>query len=214
MAHISDKDREKLVEIFADLENPVTFVMFTQETECQYCTITREMLTEVAELSPKIELVIKDFVADAEEAEKYGIDKIPATVLLGDRDYGIRFYGIPAGYEFTTLIEDILDVSKRDPGLSPAVLELLKKVDKPVHMQAMITPTCPYCPKAVRTAHRFAMASEHIRGDMVEVSEFPHIAVKYGVQGVPNTIINEDHSAVGALPEKAFAQEVLKAIGK
>lgn len=214
MALINDDDRKKLEQLFTELENDVTLVMFTQEMECQYCQITREMLEEVSALSPKLKLELKDFVADAEEAESYGVDKIPATIILGDRDYGIRLFGTPAGYEFTTLVEDIMDVSRRDPGLSQEVLDQLAKVDQPVHMQAMITPTCPYCPRTVRTAHRFAMASEHIRGDMVEVSEFPYIAVKYGVQGVPNTIVNEEHSIVGALPESAFVKGVLKAIGK
>lgn len=60
----------------------------------------------------------------------------------------------------------------------------------------------------------FAMASDHITGDMVEVSEFPHLAVKYEVQGVPKTIINEDHHLVGARPPMEVARAVLKALGK
>ncbi len=66
----------------------------------------------------------------------------------------------------------------------------------------------------MRTAHRFAMASEHIRGDMVEASEFPYLSVKYHVHGVPHTVINEEHSVVGAQPEAEFAKVVLQAIGK
>jgi predicted DsbA family dithiol-disulfide isomerase len=66
----------------------------------------------------------------------------------------------------------------------------------------------------VRAAHRFAMANPLIRGDMVEVSEYPYLVVKYGVQGVPQTIINESTSLVGAQPEMNVVQAVLKAIGK
>jgi predicted DsbA family dithiol-disulfide isomerase len=66
----------------------------------------------------------------------------------------------------------------------------------------------------VRAAHRFAMANPLIRGDMVEISEFQHLAVKYAVQGVPQTIINESVSLVGAQPEMNVVQEILKAIGK
>ncbi len=58
------------------------------------------------------------------------------------------------------------------------------------------------------------MASEHIVGDMVEVTEFPHLAVKYGVQGVPHTVINEKITVIGAVPEAEFARKVLEAIGK
>ncbi|MDJ0763619.1 MAG: thioredoxin family protein [Myxococcota bacterium] len=214
MGLLKEKDKATLKKNFEELQTEVKLVMFTQETECEYCSVTRQMVEELAELSGKIALEVRDFVKDADVAKKLGIDKIPAIAVIGEKDYGIRFYGIPAGYEFTTLVEGILDVSRGDPGLSKDVLKELAKVDKPVHMQAMISPTCPYCPKAVRTAHRFAMASEHIRGDMVEISEFPHLAVKYNVQGVPNTIINEKHSIVGGQPEMAFAKAVIKAVGK
>lgn len=214
MSIMKAKDRDHVRKLFEKITHDVRLVFFTQETECELCSLTRELVTELAALSPHLKLEVHDFVADADLAKSYGIDKIPALALLGDEDYGIRFFGIPSGYEFVSLIEGIVDVGRRDPGLPPAILEELAKVDRPVHLQAMVTPTCPYCPRAVRTAHRFAMASKHIRGDMVEISEFPHLAVKYRVQGVPNTIINEDHSIVGGQPEAAFVQAILKAIGK
>ena len=73
--------------------------------------------------------------------KKYGVDKIPATVLVGDKDYGIHFYGVPGGYEFNVLIEDILNIGKRDAELSNDVLAELNKVDQPVHLQVLISPT-------------------------------------------------------------------------
>ena len=214
MSMLKDKDKAEVAKLFEKMDHPVKLVMFTQEMECEHCKLTRELVEEVAGISDKITAEVHDFVQDAGLAKEYGIDKIPAIIIIGEKDYGIRFYGVPAGYEFNTFIEDIVDVGRRDHGLPENVLAALAKVDKPVHMQAMVSPTCPYCPRAVRTAHRFAMASEHITGDMVEVSEFPHIAVKYNVQGVPNTIINEKHSVMGAQPEIEFASAVLNAIGK
>jgi glutaredoxin-like protein len=176
--------------------------------------MTRELVEELAALSEMVDLEIYDFVKDEDKVKTYAIDKIPATIVLGDKDYGIRFYGVPAGYEFMSLIEGIVDVGKRSHGLPDALVKQLQQVDQPVRMQAMVSPTCPYCPRAVRTAHKFAMASDLITGDMVEVSEFPHLAVKYGVQGVPNTIINETESVLGAQAEREFARAVLKSIGK
>jgi glutaredoxin-like protein len=214
MGLIEDKDREQLTKLFADLKNPVRILYFTQEHECEMCKTTHELLDEVTGLSDKINLEVHDFVADKSLAEKYKVNKIPATVIMGDEDYGIRYYGIPAGYEFTSLIEDIVDVAKRDPHLPDDVLAELAKVDQPVHMQVLVSPTCPYCPTAVRTAHRFAMASDQITADMVETSEFPHLAVKYDVQGVPHTVINEEFSIIGPHSEADFAKGVLVAIGK
>jgi glutaredoxin-like protein len=141
MAVLKDKDREKVKEIFKDITDNVTIVMFTQEHECLHCEMTRVMLEEISGLSDKICLEVHDFVAEKDLAAKYGVDKIPATVLVGEKDYGIRFYGVPAGYEFTVLIEEIKEVGKRDPGLSKEVMAELDKVDTPVHLQVLISPT-------------------------------------------------------------------------
>jgi len=141
MGMLKDKDRNKVQNLFKQIDNDVTILMFTQEIECQHCEMTRKMLQEVSSLSDRISLEVHDFVAEADLAKKYGVDKIPATVLLGDKDYGIRFYGVPAGYEFNVLIQDIRDVGKRDPGLSEAVMAELAKIDEPVHLQVIISPT-------------------------------------------------------------------------
>ena len=141
MGALKEKDKEKVANILKGIEKDVKIVMFTQEMECPRCEMTRLMLEEVSELSEKLSLEVHDFVAEADLAKKYGVDKIPATVILGDKDYGIRFYGVPAGYEFNVLIEDIMDAGKRNPGLSEEVMAELAKVDKPVHLQVLISPT-------------------------------------------------------------------------
>lgn len=214
MALLQDEDRTKVQEFFQAVEHPVKLVVFTESTECEYCEMTRELVTELAGLNDQITVEIHDLTEDGEVAKQYNIDKAPAIALVGDKDYGIRFFGVPAGYEFTSLVEGIVDVGRRDHGLPEDIVRKLEQIDRPVHMQAMVTPTCPYCPRAVRTAHKFAMASDYIRGDMVEVSEFPEIGEKYSVQGVPNTIINETESVLGAQPEKDFLKAVLKAAGR
>lgn len=141
MGILKEKDREKLINIFKDIEKDVKIVMFTQEMECPHCEMTRAILEEVSGLSDKLTFEVHDFVAEADLAKKYAVDKIPATALLGDKDYGIRFYGAPGGYEFNVLVEDIVDVGKRNPGLSEEVMTELAKVDSPVHMQVLVSPT-------------------------------------------------------------------------
>jgi alkyl hydroperoxide reductase subunit AhpF len=141
MGILKEKDRDKLISVFKDIEKDVKIVMFTQEMECPHCEMTRAMLEEVSGLSDKLSLEVHDFVAEADLAKKHGVDKIPATILLGDKDYGIRFYGVPAGYEFNVLIEDTMDVGKRNPRLSNEVMTELAKIDRPVHMQVLISPT-------------------------------------------------------------------------
>jgi len=154
---------------------------------------------------------------DKETAERYAIDKIPAIALVrveesGERDYGIRLYGIPSGYEFTSLIEDIMEVSVGETSLKPKTKEALAKITAPVHIQVFVTPTCPYCTQAVRLAHQFAMENEHIRADMVEAIEFPHLSNKYGVKGVPRIVFNDTLHQEGAVPEPVMLAKLLEAV--
>jgi alkyl hydroperoxide reductase subunit AhpF len=138
---IEDKVREQIRTMFSLLQHEVGIITFTQEFECEFCRMTRELVQEIKQLSGKITLEVYNFVKDADTVKKYAIDKIPATIILGDRDYGIRFYGIPAGYEFTSLIEDIMDASRRTPNLPEGILSELAKVDLPVHIQVLTSPT-------------------------------------------------------------------------
>jgi glutaredoxin-like protein len=211
MAFLTEKDQQFVRNLFENMKSDVKLIMFTQELECQYCRETRQILEEVAELSDKISLSIYNFQTDKELVEKYNIDKIPATVIEGKKDYGIRYYGIPSGYEFSSLLEDIVDVSTEESGFSKQAKDMLAQVDKPLHLQVFVTPTCPYCPKAVRMAHKAAIENENITADMVEATEFPHLSMRYNVQGVPRTIIGEDTPIEGAVPEMAFVEKVLEA---
>ena len=216
MALLSARDQEHLRREFQKLTNPVKLVVFTQERECEYCRETRQIADEVASLSDKIRVEVHDFVADAAVAEALDVDKIPAIALLADgptpQDYGIRYYGIPSGYEFSSLVEDILMVSQGESGLSPATKAKLAQLEQPLHLQVFVTPTCPYCPRAVRLAHQMAVESPLVRADMVEAIEFPHLANKYGVMGVPRTVINETVHLEGAAPEPMLMQKVLEAV--
>jgi glutaredoxin-like protein len=214
MPLLNDEIRQEVSKILANLPGPVRLVMFTQEFECEYCTETRQLVEEIAELSDRITAEIYDFQADRAKAEELGIDKIPAIAVIGAQDYGVRFYGIPSGYEFASFLHAIQSVAAGKPELSDATLRVVAGIQKPVHIQVFVTPTCPYCPQAVMLAHQLAIASPLIRADMVEAMEFPHLAVKYQVMGVPRTVINETVHIEGAAPEShvvAKLQEALKA---
>jgi glutaredoxin-like protein len=216
MSLLREKDREHLIQEFAELEQPVALVVFTQEFECQYCKETRQIAEELAELSDRLSVQVYDFVADKELAEQYGVDKIPATVVTlgGDeaRDYGIRYYGIPSGYEFSSLVHDILMVSVGESGLSGATRNWISELTEPLHLQVFVTPTCPYCPQAVLLAHQLALESDLIQADMVEATEFPELSIKYQVMGVPRTVINDTVHVEGAAPEPVLLARLRQAL--
>lgn len=206
-----------------ELADKVTLIHFTQEPsrlivpdhlksqECPFCKETKDLLKEVSALSGKIELVTYDFVADKEKSQEYEIEKIPATIVVGKKDYGIRFFGIPSGYEYTSFIEAIIDASKGKTKLDQKTIDALNTVKRNVHIQVFVTPTCPYCTMAVRLAHQFALQSSSIKADMVESTEFPHLVQKYNISGVPKTVMNETVSIEGAVSEETFLEHVLKA---
>jgi len=78
--------------------------------------------------------------------------------------------------------------------------------------QVFVTPTCPCCPLAIRTAHQLAIESNHVRADMIEISEFPYLAQRYAVMSVPKIVINEDYSFIGAQPAEYFVEQILMAL--
>ena len=199
-------------EMQQSMQEPVRILVFSQEIECEFCKEARQLAQEVAGLLPdKVSVEVYDFVKDEAKAKEYGVDKVPAIVVLGRKDYGVRFYGIPYGYEFNTFIETIINVSKGTTNLSEDTKAKLKALDKPAHIQVFVTLTCPYCPIAAGLAHKFAIESDMIKSDVVEVAEFPPLAQKYSVMGVPKIVINERTELVGAVPEAQFAAHVLQA---
>ncbi|MFH1197992.1 MAG: thioredoxin family protein [bacterium] len=208
---IDDKLKVELQKHFSVLTKKVKMVMFTQELECQFCRETRALLTELSEVTDKLELEIKNLIVDKEDADKYGVDKIPATVLLDEtgKDHGIRYFGIPSGYEFASLLEAIKILGTDDTGLPQNIIDEVKKIATPVHLQVFVTPTCPYCPQAVITAHKFAYLNENIKADMVEATEFPHLSQRYNVRGVPRTVVNETDFIEGAAPEQMVLNKIL-----
>jgi glutaredoxin-like protein len=210
MSLLPDDKKEQLRSEFKEkLLDRVHLVMFTQEMECRFCSDTRNLVQEMASLSDKIDADVFDFVADAQKAKEYGVDKIPAVAVIGKIDYGVRIYGISYGYELQTLVEAIINVSRGATDLTDKTKTILKDIKNPVHIQVFVTLTCPHCPAAAAIAHKLAVESDMIRADVIDAQEFPVLAQKYGVIGVPKIIINEKVEFVGAFNEDLFAEHAV-----
>ena len=216
MGFLNEKDVKYIKDLFEkNLDSEVNLMLFVDSPEkCQYCKDTIELLTELANTSPKIKLIVYDINKNSKEAKFLGVDKTPALIIGGKKVYNIYYFGIPAGHEFAALLEDIVDASNGTTRLSNTTKERLKQIKDPVEIKVFVTPTCPYCPRAVRIAHEFAMENDKIKGVMIEAMEFYDLANQYSVMAVPKVVINDEVSFEGALPEEEFLSYVLSAINK
>jgi glutaredoxin-like protein len=146
MPLLNDRIQADVRKALQNMIGPVKLVMFTQMSsalECEMCSETRALVEEIAALSPAGQLTVEvyDLLDDKAATEQYKVDKIPAIAVVGAQDYGIRFYGIPSGYEFSSLMDDIITVSKAESGLSAATKAAVAKINQPVHIQVYVTPT-------------------------------------------------------------------------
>ncbi len=217
MPLLSEKDAKYLKKTFQEqMKDNVKILLFIDDsTECEYCDLTNQILNELSELEERIQLAVYHVKKDKDAVEKYNIDKTPAIVMLDKdgNDTRIRFYGIPSGHEFYSLLQDILVVSTGKPlFFSKEEIDTIKSINKPLRIQVFVTPTCPYCPKAVLLAHTAAFLNPNITAEMVEANEFQELSKLYGISSVPHTFINDKVEFIGAYPENKFIRELLKAV--
>jgi glutaredoxin-like protein len=212
---ISAADQDRLRETFLEMPRPVRLLLFTQTLGCDTCLQAKQIVDELPALSAKITVEEVNFILEPERAAQYDIDRVPAVAIVGqteageERDSKIRFLGTPAGYEFMSLIQAVLLVGGRPSILSEESLKLIEAVTAPTTVRVFTTPTCPHCPRAVAVAHEMAFANPNITAFAVEATEFPDLARKYSVNGVPKTVVNDSVEILGALPPDAFVAQAL-----
>lgn len=144
MAKIDEKDKETIRNMFSEQMEGTTHIrFFSSKDGCDYCDDTKEILEELSELSDKIDLQVFDKDENSDVVSRYDVDKFPAILFVKEdgTDIGVRFYGIPSGYEFSTLIEDIIDIANDKTHLSQSTIEQLAKITQDVTISVYITPT-------------------------------------------------------------------------
>ena len=218
---LSEDIAQQVKDVFDQtLQNPVHILFFGSELRCEYCQPTRSLLEEIIPLSDKLSLKIHDVENEPEIAKKYHVDKTPGIVITAKEkkeiiDFGIRYSGMPSGHEFTSLINDIIMVSRRSTDLNQETRAFLGTINKDVLLQVFVTPTCPYCPPAVNLAHAMAFETPYIQAEMIEAMEFPDLANQFHVSGVPQTTINNGSGTmVGSGPEEELINEIKRVLAK
>jgi glutaredoxin-like protein len=211
-AQIGKDDAAEIGRLFrTNLEGRVRLVLFTARDGCLYCAQTGKLLEEVASLSDRIELEVLDKDAERGRAEELEVETAPTTVVIASNGARLYFVGMPGGRQLKVLVEDIMDASSGQARLDKQVGAVIGQVRSKTVIKVFVTPFCPYSPQVVRSAHRFSMQNQLIRAEMIETIEFPEIVRRYGIVGVPRTVINEVVGFDGAPTEAAFAEKVLEA---
>lgn len=145
---LSEKDAADVRKLFSEqLAEPVTLRLFVQDKtkpgECIYCDETEQLAQEITDLSDKICFKLHQYPTEDSYVKQYDVERVPALILetSAGQDTGVRFYGIPSGYEFGTLIEDIVDISTGKTKLSPDLISQVENVQKDVTIKVFSTPT-------------------------------------------------------------------------
>jgi len=212
MALLNDEIVKGVTEMLAGLDGDVRLAYFSNSQHCDYCPQIEQLLDEVAATTNRVSVEKYELYRDAEQAAALNIDMAPAIAILGKQDFGVRFFGIPSGYEFSTLLHAIQRVAAGDSELDGATKSYLADLNADVQMQVFVTPTCPYCPRAATLAIEMAIESPKVRAEIVESAEFPDLANRFSVMGVPLTVVNGQERVEGAAPPQMVVSAIQRAL--
>lgn len=215
--HLTKDDIQMLGEILGEMREPVEIYTFVGE-RCRYCNNTIKLIEIISNSAPVRDgrPLIRHIVArkgkDDDLFRRFGISRVPTVAMI---EGFIRYTGMPAGEEVNGLIETILRISTGESGLEEETVEHLSALRGKVHIEVVVTPTCPYCPYAALMANMFAYTSylsgsKAIIADTVEAYENPDIADKYNVFSVPAIAINGKVEFIGLPTEQALLDVVVR----
>jgi glutaredoxin-like protein len=215
------REQEYIREAFQEaLTGPVKIEFFTQRKapvfipgreECEYCDDVQQMLEELSALSNKIGLRVHDIAKAAPEAQKYGVIRVPATVIRGVLNRPIVFYGLPGGTFFPVLIDMFVAVSRNGTDMEPAIKRRLKRLKRDLPVQLFVTLEDEHGPDVASALVALALENGHLHLSIVEVAEFPALAEELKIEAVPLTVIDGRVRLPGVVQPSAMLDEIIKA---
>jgi alkyl hydroperoxide reductase subunit AhpF len=174
--------------------------VFAIPGHCVFCNTVEELVGKLAEMSEKVIVLRSGFGPEEPTAKDYGIDRHPAIIIHGKQDYGLRFFGIPMGYQFGVFVDDLVMASSGRTDLSEEAKIKLRSV--------YTLPDCPGSPYMARAAHKFSIENGNITADVIDVLEFGELAAEKGVLETPKTVINGKVEIQGVVPERELAERI------
>lgn len=201
---LSETDKTEITKILSNMGGQIDVILFTSETGCFSCSKTETLIREIDQLSDKINLKVYDINKNKDVATNYNIELVPAIVVIGKEDYGIKHYGFPGGKEFSPLLEVMISSSMDRPVVSEEITKKLDTIPNNVEVKIFVTPTCPSCPDMVRGAYYYSLVSDKVSTVTIMSNEFEEYSNKYKISAVPTVIFNEKFSREGQMAEETF----------
>ena len=195
------------IDLFVEREKK----LFRAADECEYCDEARQLMGELAALSPQIELVVHSLSDEPDEARRLGVERAPSIVLSGAARGRVSFVGLPLGHALTILIETLVAVADGDSRLEDEARQALGALDADVRLELFVTPSCPYCPAVARLVNKLAIESARVSAEVVEVDQFPALGEQYDLEGVPTLVVNGRIALAGMQPEAHLLGAVVQA---
>ncbi|MFH1222316.1 MAG: thioredoxin family protein [Candidatus Micrarchaeota archaeon] len=212
MAMLDDATKKEVEKQLKELKVPVKLIYFDKATHM--AEHIKEILSEIAKLSNKVQVEIHDLAKEQDVAKQFGVEDAPVIIFKSSLVKGdARYYGIPSGYEFAGFLEMLRLAGGASP-LNEAAGKYFDALAQPLKMEVFVTPQCPHCPTSAYLAIKFAASSSKVKGYVYEAMEFQEMTAKYRVMGVPKTIINEGKGEfVGGYPEDVAFMQIKKILG-
>ena len=200
----------------SQLNSAVSLRLFTQnnseliipDRKCDTCLTTEKILTAISSISDKLNLEIIDFYKPSDELSGLKIDRIPAT-LIGQTGRAI-YYGIPSGYEFSTLVNSIINASRDCQNLSVDTIKNLTEIENLIKIKVFVTPSCKYCPEIAELTLSLALQFSNIQTEVIEIQEYPELADNYDISTVPVTVINDKIRLAGQFSSNTLVETIVK----
>jgi glutaredoxin-like protein len=225
MLVFSDDELNSIKREMSKLKKKVVLKLFTdfktQEDgskvrKCMACEGAYELLKVLVDYSNgKLEVEEISTEENEDEAEKFNVERIPAILFVDENDKEIiRYLAHPTGSEFVPFLNSIQYFSGVRPYYADQIITHLKKIKKS-NMKIFITPTCPYCPATVPVLTLFSIVSKgKITSEIIDVNLNPDIGMKYDVQGVPHTVINEKDRIIGQFTPQDLLDKLVGSRGR
>ncbi len=213
MSVLNEEVRDQLRQILSTMQGEVKLLSFTEAGE-ELGENLMAFMSEISELSDKLSYESLEFSKSnpSPEMTRYGIERAPSFLVLNSdgEDKGMRFYGLPSGYEINSFLSAVIEQSGTEEELPEELTDRIRAITKPVNIKVFVTMSCPHCPGAVQKAHKMAMLNPMITAEMIGADIFGDLSDKYNVSSVPQIVFNDSESFLGNQPLDVFIESLEK----